>query len=63
MGSGPGDHLSDLPRFCPGYAGPVTGAEGISVEYWESDRRVYHTWCNAGGIARVQRMVGREPED
>jgi phage terminase large subunit GpA-like protein len=44
----------------------VTGTEGISVEYWEADRRVFHTWCNtcgwSGNIVRVERMVGHEPE-
>lgn len=60
-------HLEDRPRFCPGCGGSVTGSEGISVEYWEADRRVYHTWCSscgwAGNIVRIQRMVGHEPED
>ena len=44
----------------------MTGSEGISVEYWEADRRVFHTWCNtcgwSGNIVRVERMVGHEPE-
>ena len=37
------------------------------MEYWESDRRVYHAWGNAcgwaGDTARVRRMVGYGPED
>ncbi|MXY77761.1 MAG: hypothetical protein F4Y40_11935 [Acidimicrobiia bacterium] len=60
-------HLADRPRHCPNCGGAVTGAEGISVEYWEADRKVFHTWCNAcgwaGDIVRIQRMVGHEPED
>jgi hypothetical protein len=40
---------------------------GISVEYWEGDNRVYHTWCKecgwTGDIIRIRRMVGHEPED
>lgn len=60
-------HLADRPRFCPNCGNGVTGTEGISVEYWEADRRVFHTWCNtcgwSGNVVRIQRMVGHEPED
>ncbi len=42
-------HLADRPRFCPNCGNGVTGTEGISVEYWEADRRVFHTWCNTCG--------------
>ncbi len=42
-------------------------ATGISVEYWEADRRVYHTWCGAcgwtGDIIPVERMIGHEASD
>jgi hypothetical protein len=37
------------------------------VEYWEGDRRVYHTWCRAcgwtGDIVPVDRMIGHEAAD
>ena len=60
-------HLHDLPRFCPDCASTVTGEGGLAVEYWEADRRFYHTWCAAcgwtGDIVRVRRMVGHEPAD
>jgi hypothetical protein len=58
-------HLEDLPRFCP-HCGSDLGS-GICVEYWEAERRVYHTWCPhcrwTGDIVRVRRMVGYEPDD
>ena len=60
-------HLEDKPRFCPNCGEAVIDAEGIAVEYWEADRRVYHTWCRScgwsGDIVRIQRMVGHAPED
>ena len=59
-------HLDDLPRHCPNCGASVTGDGGISVEYWEADSRVYHTWCRTcgwtGDIVRVYRMVGHEPD-
>ena len=61
------NHLAYRPRHCPNCGGAVTGAEGISVEYWEANRKVFHTWCNAcgwaGNIVRIQRMIGHELED
>ena len=58
-------HLEDLPRYCPNCGEPL--GEGISVEYWESEQRVYHSWCRtchwAGDIIRVRRMVGYEASD
>jgi hypothetical protein len=58
-------HLEDLPRHCP-QCGAGLG-DGISVEYWEADQRVYHTWCHGcgwtGDIVRVRRMIGHEAED
>jgi hypothetical protein len=39
----------------------------LAVEYWEAERRVYHTWCRScgwtGDIMRVERMIGHEPAD
>lgn len=58
-------HLEDLPRFCPSCGSALS--DGISVEYWEAEQRVYHTWCHgcgwAGDIIRVRRMVGYEAVD
>ena len=58
-------HLEDMPRFCPS-CGAALG-DGIAVEYWQADDRVYHTWCRdcgwAGDIIRVKRMIGFEAAD
>lgn len=58
-------HTDDLPRHCPACAAALTEG-GISIEYWESDRRTYHTWCATcgwtGDITRTARMVGHEEE-
>lgn len=57
-------HADDHPRFCPACGGSLLGEGAIAVEFWQADRRVYHTahfacgWT--GDIARVQRMVGPE---
>lgn len=60
-------HLDDLPSFCPRCGEAVAETGGISVEYWEADQRVYHTWCHAcgwvGDIIKVDRMIGHESED
>lgn len=65
MGPRPDRHLEDRPRFCPGCGAEF--AEAFAVEYWEADRRVYHSWCRAcgwtGDIALVQRMIGHEAAD
>ena len=57
-------HADDAPRFCPACASALDGPGSIAVEYWEADRRVYHTACHAcawtGDIAKVDRMVGHE---
>lgn len=59
-------HLDDLPAFCPKCGADILENGGISVEYWEADERVYHTWCHqcgwAGDIAKVHRMVGHEAD-
>lgn len=60
-------HLDDLPAFCPSCGAAIVENGGLSVEYWEADRRVYHTWCHdcgwVGDIVRVRRMVGHEAAD
>jgi hypothetical protein len=59
-------HVADMPRHCPSCGGRIVEDGGIAVEYWEGDRRVYHTWCHrcdwAGDITRVRRMIGHEAE-
>lgn len=60
------NHLDDLPRFCPHCGRAIIENGGISVEYWEAEQRIYHTWCHscgwAGDIARVYRVIGHEAE-
>lgn len=60
------NHLDDLPAFCPKCGAAIVENGGLSVEYWEADVRVYHTWCHAcgwaGDIARIHRMIGHEAE-
>ena len=60
-------HVEDMPRHCPRCAAVLDLESGISVEYWEADRRVYHTWCRScewtGDIIKVDRMVGHEAAD
>jgi hypothetical protein len=57
-------HLADLPVFCPSCGAAIVENGGISVEYWEGEERVYHTWCHgcgwAGDIIKVYRMIGHE---
>jgi RNase P subunit RPR2 len=57
-------HVEDLPRYCPHCAAAIDPESGLAVEYWEADRRVYHTWCKScgwsGDITRVDRVVGHE---
>lgn len=57
-------HEADQPRFCPACGGALDGPGCIAVEYWQADRRVFHTRCDRcdwkGDIARVERMVGHE---
>jgi hypothetical protein len=58
-------HLDNLPHHCPNCGDSLSG--GISVEYWEADQRIYHTWCHScrwtGDIIRVRRMIGHEAAD
>lgn len=60
-------HRRDLPRFCPACGASLSSGEGISVEFWEGDARLYHTWCRScdwtGDIIRTDRMWGHEPAD
>ena len=57
-------HEADAPRFCPACGGGLDGPGSIAVEYWQADRRVFHTRCDGcgwtGDIARVDRMIGFE---
>lgn len=59
-------HVDDRPQHCPSCGVSFEKSKGIAVEYWESDRRVYHIWCDvcgwAGDVTRVHRMVGPEAE-
>lgn len=59
-------HIRDRPKYCPDCASGIEEAGGIAVEYWEGERRIFHTWCGAcgwaGDIVRVDRMIGHEPE-
>ena len=58
------NHVNDLPQFCPGCGAGLDTPGSMSVEYWNGDKRVYHTNCEAcawsGDIARVERLVGPE---
>jgi len=58
-------HLDDMPRYCPSCGASLREDGGLSIEYWEADRRMYHTWCQSchwtGDISRVGRMIGHEP--
>ena len=60
-------HRRDLPRFCPGCGHRLSAEEGISVEFWEGDARLYHTWCKTcdwtGDIIHTEVMWGHEPAD
>ena len=57
-------HMDDAPRHCPACGGTLENDGSISVEYWEADRRIFHTSCHAcgwtGDISTVNRMVGHE---
>lgn len=59
-------HLDDMPKFCPSCGAAVVENGGLCVEYWEGERRIYHTWCHecrwTGDITRVTRMIGHEAE-
>ena len=59
-------HLADLPKHCPSCGHFLDLENGLAVEYWEAERRVYHTWCKscswAGDISKVHRMIGHEAE-
>lgn len=60
-------HLADLPRHCPSCGAKLDIDTGISVEYWEGEQRIYHTWCKScgwtGDIIRVERMIGHESDE
>jgi len=52
-------HLADRPRLCP-WCGRSYG-EGIIVEYWTADTRVFHCWCSAcrraAEVSRADRVI------
>ncbi len=56
-----------MPRHCPRCAAALDPETGISIEYWQGDQRVYHTWCRScgwsGDIIRVDRMIGHEADE
>lgn len=59
-------HMDDAPQYCPACGAALDAPGSISVEYWEGERRVYHTKCDGcgwtGDIAKVERMMGHESE-
>jgi hypothetical protein len=59
-------HLLDRPSFCPMCASSIDIHGGISTEYWESDRRVFMTWCGAcgwlGDVVRYDMVTITEEE-
>jgi hypothetical protein len=56
--------MQDAPRHCPSCGVGLDTDGSISVEYWEGDRRVFHTSCHGcgwtGDIATIDRIVGHE---
>ena len=59
-------HTSDSPRHCANCGSPIDDESGMVVEYWESDRRIYHVWCSAcgwaGDVVTIDRLIGHEPD-
>ncbi len=60
-------HAVDAPSFCPRCGAGLTEADdGLVVEYWTADERVFHCWCRAcgwsGDVRHVVRMIGHEAE-
>lgn len=57
-------HSQDSPAYCPSCGAPLDRPGSIAVEYWEGERRTFHTRCGAcawsGDITKVERMVGPE---
>jgi hypothetical protein len=71
VGAGPswfaGDaerHLLDAPRHCPRCGAAIAGPDGLVVEYWAADDRVFYCWCRScdwtGTVVQVDRHVGHE---
>jgi hypothetical protein len=58
-------HYLDRPRHCPDCGRSL--ADGLVVEYWVAEDRVFSTWCAgcswSGEIVRTARTVGHEPGD
>ncbi|MEK9737760.1 MAG: hypothetical protein VW239_10610 [Candidatus Nanopelagicales bacterium] len=59
-------HLLDRPKFCPMCASNIEVHGGISTEYWQSDLRVFMTWCAAcgwfGDVVRYDMVTITEDE-
>ncbi|MDP9240836.1 MAG: hypothetical protein M3O55_09405 [Actinomycetota bacterium] len=58
-------HYLDRPKHCPECAASL--AEGLVVEYWTGEARVFATWCGAcswsGEIVRTARVLSHEAGD
>ncbi|MGH8931209.1 MAG: hypothetical protein ACRDZO_11450 [Egibacteraceae bacterium] len=56
-------HARDAPRQCP-WCGATYANEGLVVEYWAADDRIFHCWCRTcrlvAEIVRVDRVTGHE---
>lgn len=57
-------HMDDAPAYCPSCGGRLDGHGSLAVEYWEGEKRIYHTRCDrcswSGDIIRIDRMIGPE---
>lgn len=60
-------HLLDAPRHCPRCGAAITGPNGLVVEYWAADDRVFYCWCRScdwtGTVVQVDRHIGHEAAD
>jgi hypothetical protein len=60
-------HLLDAPRHCPRCGAAITGPNGLVVEYWAADDRIFYCWCRScdwtGTVVQVDRHIGHEAAD
>ena len=60
-------HLLDAPRHCPRCGAAITGPNGLVVEYWAAEDRVFYCWCRScdwtGTVVQVDRHIGHEAAD